>query len=240
MGSKKKTTVYTTKTVNTSVVKLSYLQTLALTQGLSDVAELETPASSENLGGSSSSAVKNLGLTKKGSKSSSKLDSSGVKVKDQWLNPYFDRIRYTIGIRELSIAKYTFAERSEIVSVPFVASKEVIKVHLMVDEYIPAQFDNSTNWISYYIKAEESEEWIEVAPLNLPTRFNQNGEVLPKIVNFNIPKPAIVATENKYNYTPVPVQGLRFKAIFTRPTGGSYDSITPLLKSYRMIMTPRD
>jgi len=249
MGSKKKKKTIVTKTLITNVIKLSYLQTLALTQGLLQTSDLEKEGFSKNISksSSSSSTLENvvdplgvLGIGKKKKSSSTVLESNGVKVKEQWLQPYFDRIRYTIGIRELSIAQYVFAERSELVSVPFGSPKEVIKVHIIVDEYIPSSFDSAVNWIKYYIKSEGSEEWIEVCPLNLPSRFNDTGEIIPKIVNFNLPKPAIVATENKYNYTPAPVQGLRFKAVLTRPTGDAYNAISPLIKSYRMIMTPRN
>jgi len=242
MGSKKKTKTYKTTTVNTTVIKLSYLQTLALSQGLLQTDSLETDANKSNLGGSTKNTVKLapfLGITKGKTSSSSTLESSGLKIKDQWLQPYFDRIRYTIGIRELVVAKYTFSERSELISTPFLSPKEIIKAYVMVDEYIPPSFDTHTNWIKYYVKSEGTSDWIEVAPFNATTRFNDQGEILPKIINFNIPKPAIVATENKYNYTSEPVKLMRFRAVFSRPTGGDFDSITPLLKSYRMIMVPR-
>lgn len=210
-----------------------------MSQGLLDQQEIETDAQSGTVGSTSKNKSAFFGLSKKKTSSNTKLDSSGLKIKDQWLQPYFDRIRYTIGIRELVVAQYTFSERSELISVPYLSAKEVIKVYVMVDEYIPPSFDQHTNWIKYFIKPEGFDDWLEVAPMNLSTRFNDTGEIIPKIINFNIPKPAIVATENKFNYTSDPVTKLRFRAILSRPTGGDFASITPLLKSYRMIMVPR-
>lgn len=245
MGKKKSKTVnYQTTTVNTTVVKLSYLQTLAVAQGLIDPqSELETAGESgitQDKAKTKTSFIPFLGIGKGKSSVKTTFDTSGLKLKDQWLQPYFDRIRYTIGIKELVVAKYTFAEKSEFISVPFLSPKEVIKVHVVVDEYIPPQFDENQTWIQYFIKPEGSDTWIEIAPQNAKTKFNSTGDIVPKIINFNIPKPAIVAIESKFNYTPDPVKKLRFKAVLSRPVGGDNDSITPLLKSYRMIMVPRD
>lgn len=156
------------------------------------------------------------------------------------MHPYFDVIRYSIGIKEINVAKYKFAEQSEFVSIPFISPKEIIKVHISVDEYIPSQFDQTQQWIKYYIKSEGSNDWIEISALNAPTRFDSSGEIIPKIINFNIPKPSVIASENKYNYTESPIKQLRFRAVISRPIGGDNESITPLLKSYRIIMTPRD
>jgi hypothetical protein len=228
------------------VVKLSYLQTIALSQGLINANNLETEGSSQNLGGKSSNKTSLnptfapfIGIGKKSSSSNTTVDTSGLKLKDQWLQPYFDRIRYTIGIRELVAAKYTFAEKSELISVPYVSPKEIIKVYVNVDEYVPPQFDKSQNWIRYYIKSEGTDQWVEIAPFNLSTRFNDAGDIIPKIVNFNVSKPTVVGIEDKFNYTEQPVTKLRFKAVLSRPLGGDNESITPILKSYKMIMTPR-
>lgn len=249
MGKKKKTKVYNTTTVNTKVVKLSYVQTLAATQGLLDAKEFETDSAknvtSNTKNKSSLSSIiapaVSLGIGKgKKTKTTSTFDSSGLKLKDQYLQPYFDVIRYSIGIKELNIAKYKFAEQSEFVSVPFISPKEIIKVHVSVDEYIPSQFDTSQQWIRYFIKSEGLDSWIEITPLNSPTRFNASGEIIPKIINFNIPKPSVLGSEDKYNYTDNPVMQIRFKALISRPVGGDNDSITPLLKSYRVLMTPRE
>lgn len=238
MGSKKKkTTVTKTTTVNTKVIKLTYLQTLAVSQNLLKPEELETD-SKVNIPISASSSSSFLGKNKK--KTSATADTTGLKLKDSWFQPYFDKIRYTIGIRELTAAKYTFAETSEFVSVPFLSPKEVIKVHAIVDEYIPPQFDTNLVWIKYYIKPEGTDEWIQINPLNAPTRFDAAGDIIPKIINFNLPKPSIVASENKFNYTSEPVKKIRFRAVLSRPLDSNSASITPLLKSYRMIMSPRE
>ena len=250
---KKKTTYYQTTTVNSKLVKLSYLQTLAVSQSLLDVNLFENQANSGILGEDTKEKNKALegsilggllggiigGLFGTKVKTQHSFNTTGYKLKSQWLHPYFDRIRYSIGIKELTIAKYVFAASSEFVSTPFLSPKEIIKVNLVVDEYIPPSFDTNLTWIKYYVKPEGSEEWVEINPTNGPTRFNEAGDIIPKIVNFNIPKPTSVGSENKYNYTTEPIKKLRFRAVFSRPTGGDNDSNTPLLRSYKLVMTPR-
>lgn len=250
---KKKSTYYQTTTVNSKIVKLSYLQTLAVSQSLLDPSLFEGQADSGQLGESGKEKNKFLegfifgGIIGAiigslfGTKTtvSSSYNTTGYKIKSQWAQPYFDRIRYSIGIKELTVAKYVFATSSEFVSVPFLSPKEIIKVNLLVDEFIPPIFDTNLTWIKYYVKPEGSDAWVEINPTNSPTRFNSDGDIIPKIVNFNIPKPTSVASETKYNYTSEPINKMRFKAVFSRPTGGDNDSNTPLLRSYKLVMTPR-
>jgi hypothetical protein len=261
---KKKTKVITTTTTTNTVVKLSYLQTLALTNSLASIDALETESYSKDLGGSSSkkySGPTNFLGTKLNSvlnpfgailnpfknvfgstkvKVKNEYETSGGKIKDQWLQPEFDRIRYAIGIKELTASAYKFAAKSEFVSVPFLSPKEIIKVYLIVDQYIPSQFDSNQTWIEYYVKPDGENKWIRVNPLNNPTKFNKDGDIIPKIINYNIPKPTTAQLEDKYLDTPEPVKKFRVRAVLSRPEGGNNDSITPLLKSYRLVMTPRD
>ena len=251
---KKKTTIYTTVTTQFEIVKLTYLQTLAIAKEMANVNEVETGSAESDIGSFTNFKQSNNFLYGKNgllgdplnifgfgttTSTSSKSETSGKKIKEQWLQPEFDRIRYAIGIRELTAAAYKFAPKSELVSVPFASPKEIIKAHVIVDEYIPPQFDQSATWIEYYLKPEGDEAWIRVNPLNSPTKFDINGEIVPKIVNFNIPKPTTAQLEDKYNYTADPVKQFRFKAVFSREQGGANDSITPLLKSYRIIMSPK-
>jgi hypothetical protein len=181
-----------------------------------------------------------LGIGKSRSSSTTvQTISNGAKVKDQWLQPYYDKIRYGIGIRELSVARYKFAPVSEFISVPFTSPKEIIKVNIVVDEYIPPQFDPNQTWIKYYIKVEGDNDWLRTNPINSPTKFDEAGEIIPKIINFNVSKPTTAQLEDKYNTTEEEVKQVRFRAVLSRPQGGDEESITPMLKSYRLVMIPR-
>ena len=239
MGKKKKSTTTTTVTTKTKVVKLSYLQTLAVHQNVLSSDELKTKGGFIDESSNSSKSNALFGLSKKSSNTSSKTFTTGVKIKDQWLQPYYDKIRYAIGIREFSVARYKFTKTSEFISKPFISPKEIIKVNILVDEYIPAQFDQNQTWIKYFIKVEGENTWIRLQPLNAPTKFNTSGEIIPKIINFNLPKPTTAKLEDKFNTTVDPVKQIRFRAILSRPDGINEDSMTPMLKSYRIVMIPR-
>jgi hypothetical protein len=267
MGSKKKkkTHVTTTDVTETSIVKLTYVETLAVSQNLTSAESLtETEGFEESSNTSSTKrkgayagfgdnvksgkgafAIHNavgsvLGKGKKKSvKVKSELSSTGIQVKDQFMQPYFDRIRYGIGIKELSVSRFKFEPNSEFISVPYLSPKEIIKVNIAIDEYIPPSFDQSQTWIEYYIKAEGESEWLRINPLDAPTKHESAGNIIPKIINFNLPKPTTAKLEDKYNYTEQPIHKLRFRALITRPEGGNNDSITPMLKSYRLVMIPR-
>jgi hypothetical protein len=240
---KKKTTVYTTEVTQNNLIKLTYIQTLAITQQLADTSALETDAGEINLGGGTSHKGSDIeqffGFGTKIS-SSQKSETTGQQIKEQWLQPEFDIIRYAIGIRELTASAYEFAEKSEIVSQPFASPKEIIKVHLIVDQYIPPAFDQGQTWIEYYVKPEGLDQWVRINPFNSSTRFDVDGNIIPKIINFNIPKPTTAQLEDKYQETDEPVKQMRFKAVLKRPLDGDQTSMTPLLKSYRLVMTPRE
>jgi len=246
MGKKKRTSTSVTNTVKTKVVKLTYLQTLAVSDQMLSVSDLETDQYTSSPQSSSSRergyGLPVLGIGKKKKKATSVFETTGVKIKDQWLQPYFDKISYKIGVKELSVSSYLFAEASEFVSVPFKSPKEIIKVSILVDDYIPPVFSTAVQWMKYFIRVEGEEKWIRVNPLNKPTIFDSDtGLIIPKIINFNVPKPGTAQLEDKFNYTDDPVKLMRFRAVLLRPADNEATtaSMTPLLKSYRLTMVPR-
>lgn len=247
MGKKKKsaTTNYKTTTVTTKVVKLSYVQTLAWNAQLQDTSALETAGGEANLGSNSDNKgwATPTGLfgKKKGTSSKTTSKTSGEKVVDQWLNPYFDRIRYSIGIKEMTAARFTFKEASEFISTPFMSPKEIMKINIVTDEFVPPAFNQYEPWFKYYIKVEgEGEDWVRINATNAPTRFDESGLIIPKILNYNIPQPATAVLEDSFRETEKAVKRVRFRAVITRPPGSDSDSMTPLLKSYRILMTPKE
>jgi|SaaInlV_100m_DNA_2_1039680.scaffolds.fasta_scaffold19627_2 hypothetical protein len=272
--SKKKKKTTTIDAVTTEIVKLTYLQTLAISQSMTNTKAFETDstistsksskdkAGAEGIAaGASSGAAAGaviygpigaavgaavgavaalfdaVGLGKK-IKTTTTNKSTGDLIKDQWLQPEFDVIRYSIGIRELTASSYVFAPKSELVSVAYVSPKEIIRAHILVDQYIPPAFDQNAQWIEYFLKVEGEDSWIKVNPLNSPTKFDASGDIIPKLISYNVPKPATAQVESKYQTTTDPVKGIRFKAVFTRPEGSEFQAMTPLLKSYRIIMSP--
>lgn len=252
-GKKISTSTTETSSVQTKIVKFSYIETLAIDGGLSSAKDLsgETESTSSSvtvkpdgtidtrkkttvLGG----AVKALGTT-------TTTALSGWTFVKSWKQPQFDIIRYVIGIKELSVVQFKYEQVSEIVSKPWTSPKEISKVVLYVDQYIPKEFPASNNYIEYYVKPDiEDTNWVRINGLGLPTVFNPDNSIVPRIISFNTEKPINSNLEESYIATEEPVKSIRFKAVLRRPdtteSGLEAVSLTPILKSYKLLMTPKN
>jgi hypothetical protein len=270
-GGKKKTTTQTTvdRTVATKIVKLTYLQSLALSGGLATAGELsgETTGSTTTSDGKHStnknfisklndkiqnpvvailsqgalnisSAITNALFGKKTTRDVSvTVKDSGWSLVRTWAQPQFDIIRYAIGIKELTASQFTYENVSEVVSKPWASPKEIIKVHILVDQFIPPQFPPGV-FIEYYIKPDTKDSnWVRINPIDLPSQFNEDGTLIPRIISFNTERPVGSRLEEAYVNTTEPVKSVRFRAILKRPD--DMESYSPILKSYRMLLTPK-
>lgn len=273
---KKKTT--TTKSnetvVQSKIVKLTYLETLALEGGLATAGSLagETAASTSNIDSNNKTQsdvnkfsdfftnpisfivpgtllggtlTKSLFGSSKSTTVTGTVTDSGWSLVKTWKQPQFDIIRYAIGIKELTVSQFIYEQVSEIVSVPWTSPKEISKVVLYVDQFIPKEFPAGTGYIEYYVKPDiESANWVRINGLGLPTIFNADNTIVPRIISFNTEKPVNSNLEESYVYTDGPVKSIRFKAVLKRPTslenGNDASSLTPILKSYKLLMTPKN
>lgn len=188
------------------------------------------------------------GLFGKKTRTSTKVNvkDSGWSLTKTWNQPQFDIIRYGIGLRELTIAQFTYVPVSEVVSKPWLSPKEISKISLIVDQFIPPQFSPGTQYIEYYIKPDiEETEWTRINPLSLPTIFESGGSIIPRIISFNTEKPINSRLEDSYIITKQPVKAVRFRAVLKRPEVLEDDTIsassyTPILKSYRLIINTKE
>ena len=185
MGTKTTTDVEKKNIVLSKIVKLTYIQTLAMDGGLASVGDIagETQASStEDITASENKSkldkfigsVKNIvpisvgdlfpgsgklfqdiatSLFGKKTTVTKKIDvsESGWTVSKVWNQPQFDIIRYAIGIKDLTVAQFSYEQTSEIISIPWRSPKEVTKVYLSVDQFVPTIFPPG-NYIEYYVK----------------------------------------------------------------------------------------
>lgn len=256
------------------IIKFSYLQTLAVNGGLVSAKEIagETeakentindeqikksnlPVLAEQLNLNSSifgdlppgiGEIANSLFGKKTTKSTTiNTKETGWSVSKIWNQPQFDIIRYAIGIKELSIDQFSYEQVSEIISIPWASPKEIIKVSLVADQYIPSIFPPG-NYITYYIKANiENADWIQINPLGSPSVFKEDGSIVPRIINFNTEKPLSSRLEEVYFNTSEIVKEIVFRAVLSRPEtieGQNFDpaGYSPILKSYRLLMSPRN
>ncbi len=172
------------------------------------------------------------------------IRASGWSINKVWNQPQFDIIRYAIGIKELDISQFSYTNVSEFVSVPWSSPKEISKIILNVDQFIPPGFPNG-KYIKYYIKPNtENSNYIEINPIGLPTEFKEDGTAVPRVISFNVEKPINSNIEDSYIYTSEPVTEVIFKAVFTRPSsmvdGSPADGYSPILRSYRLLMYPKN
>ena len=167
------------------------------------------------------------------------VKESGWTVVKSWAQPEFDLIRYAIGIKEVTAASYSYAVTSEFISKPWSSPKEVIKLRVFVDQFIPPQFPPGS-YIDYYVRPDiQGSDWIRINPMELPTQFNEDGSVVARIISFNTEKPIGARSEEMYITTKEPVKAVRFRGVMRRPID-SLDAYTPILKSYRLLLTPKN
>jgi len=278
---KRRTTVdkVNKKITLSKIVKLSYLQTLAVDGGLSTVNELagETEATEENLSNQEITKSKlskfldnganndianllflvtdlppglgDLARSLFGKKTTvdvkMNIKDSGWTLTKTWNQPQFDIIRYAIGIKELTVAQFRYQEVSEFISTAWKSPKEITKVFTTVDQFIPNVFPPG-NYIKYYVKPNiEGTDWIQINPLGLPSVFNNDGTIVPRIINFNTEKPLSSRLEENYIFTDSPVKEVVFRAVLSRPdtiegSTASADGYSPILRSYRISMVPKN
>lgn len=270
MFKKKKTSVQVTKErfTQSKIVKFTYLQTLAISGGLTKTSAIagETEASEEtttgqdqrrNFAAQASDAANQIldplgigGLESPfGKKTKTNIrqtvKQTGWNVIKVWNQPQFDIIRYSIGIKDLTIAQFTYEQVSELVSIPWSSPKEISKVTLSVSEFIPKVFPPGV-YIEYYIRPNIKDfPWARINPIGSPSVFNEDGSIVPRIINFNVERPISSRLEDSYITTEEPVKEIIFRALLKRPdelvgTTASSDGYSPILKSYRLLMVPKN
>ena len=242
------------KTIISRVVKLNYLQTVAIYDQSNTLGDF-SPETSEILHGSSGETRasgtgtgtflrigdhldKWFGSTKV--KTTVSTNDSGWSIAKQWLEVNYDKMRYAIGIRELSIFNYKFSPTSELVSKRFSTPKEIIKAQLEVVEEIPAEFSPETRYIEYYISFNDG-DWHRINPTGHPTLYSDEGNVVPEIltVNFETSGPG-GSTTIKAITTEMPAKQVRLRAVMKNdPSLDNAEYYTPVLKKYRVKLFPK-
>ena len=233
-----------TITEMTKLVRLSYLQTIAVLDDSIGVSRLagESQGSQNSSFASDPGSPGFLGIGAEGPTStSSTFTDSGWAISRTWLETWWDKLRWAIGIRDISIFRNTYAESSEFVSVPFSSPLQIEKISLKVDENIPHSYPASQRWIQYFISVDNGGNWYRINPLDHPTLFSEGfGRPTPRIINFNPDFAAEDDDQNKYIRLSDPPFSVRFRAVLTRPSSQEFNGTTPILKSYKLYIYPRN
>jgi len=172
-------------------------------------------------GGSSSSSS---------SSSSENFNDSGYQINKEWFRTLWHRVRYAIGIRELSFFAKTFEASGDLVS----SSNEILnngkEITLEVARIIPEAFLNfnpSINWIEYFIIVDSKDYRIQ--PTVGEGKMFYNGRAIPAVLDLS-------------TMSSKPVAEVRFKAIMNRPKDGQLrnaESMTVILENYKVIITDK-
>lgn len=265
--------------VQHKIVKLTYLQSLAIETGLASAKEYagETEDSTQDITNETlkdknaaskfndalnidsawnlffgleylSDFLGSIGGSLFGKERSVKHDlevkDSGWVFQKSWKEPQFDIIRYGLGIKDIIATQFTYTPVSEFISVAWRSPKTIRKVTLIADQSIPPVFPAGGDYIEYYVKPEiKDSSWVRINPLDTPTKYNANGKIVPRIITFNADRPVNANLEQAYIQTEEEVRSIRLKVIFKRPNtiegeDTDADSYTPVLRSYRLLMSP--
>jgi hypothetical protein len=173
---------------------------------------------------------------------------SPTKINRQWTQTKSDRSRFAIGVRDINLYAYSFSEKSEVVSIPWVSPAPISRITLSVDEQIPKAFysDSSragteNDWIKYYISVNNGASWTRISPITHKLTMSEDGvNPVPEIVYINSEITGSSRTNPlAYIDSPNPVYEVRFKAALSRPTTmADADSYTPVLMQYALQIYP--
>ncbi len=178
----------------------------------------------------------------------SNTTTSDERVVKQWTETKYNKARFAIGIRDIGIYSYSFAEKSEIVSQPYTSPKSIAKVSLTVEEHIPKIFYTATgndgtenSWIKYYISVDDAISWQRISPTNHTRTAAEDGvHDVPEVININSDV-SDGERKNPLSYidTPEPIYKVRFKAVLTRPDNiVDSESYSPILSKYALKIYP--
>ena len=169
-----------------------------------------------------------------------------------------NRIRYAIGIQDISSAAKVFVKEAERVSNNFFTPEPIFKIALDVNEEIPKLFKTmspETRWIKYYISIDNGITFHRINPMNAPTiTFDDSDMVVPKIITINSALPLDRRSSYPFGHsgfidTDKPAHNIRLKWAISRPNdlvalssatdATSPSAYSPILHDYGLRITPR-
>ena len=212
----------TTVVEATKLVRLSYLQTIAA---------LDNQSTLNSIAGATQGSNQSFNSTDPGSPGFLGIGGEGASN----VSSSFNDTGWAIGLKEIGSYSFSYAESSEIVSVPFKSPNNIKKVSLKVDEQIPNNYPSNSRWIHYFITIDNGNSWHAINPLDKPTAYSDGlGNVVPRILTFT--DTVNDNNNSKYINTNKPVKEIRFRAVLLKPIGEEFKNTTPILKSYRLMI----
>jgi hypothetical protein len=164
-------------------------------------------------------------------------DSEKVKADNEMLKGY----RYSIGIKNISIANYSFESYSEYLSVPFTTEDIITSITLEADEMIPLEWNTSLDpktqsnlvdsWIKYWIKVGDDNKWRQIFPKHRAFKgyctYRVNNGGIDRYINKDYVQNAI-GTINMLQ----DAQSVQLKIELSKPETDTYR--TPIVFQYKL------
>lgn len=152
-----------------------------------------------------------------------KMKGSGIVQERE----YFSGKRWVIGLRDITVYQIHYVQKSVSVTNRIYAGKPIDRVMIDADIYIPKDFNNTDNWVKFYISPDDGANWYQIS------RVTDDYLGIPEVIAFNDPVPeAFRETGVQYIKTTNQVTNLRVKVELSRPP--SLKTSTPFVRSFEL------
>lgn len=166
-------------------------------------------------------------------------NDTGWVLQEQYKEVDWSKVAYRIGIREIGLNSFRFAPVSSAVSIPAQSPKPIWKIVMRAKEEVPKEFSPTRAWIWYYVSIDDGVTWHRINPLDKPTRFTDDGEVVPRVLTINA-EIASKDPEQKNLTSSEPVTSVRMKyVLFADQNLDDPTAVSPVLKSVQLLMYPK-
>lgn len=164
---------------------------------------------------------------------------TGWIITNQYKEVDWSKVSYRIGIREIGLNNFIFAPVSSRVSIPIESPRDIWKIVLKTKEEIPGPFSPNTAWIEYYVSVDDGQKWYRINPLDKPTRFSDDGTIVPRILTINS-EVSSNDPEEQNLVVPEGVRRVRMKyVLYADQTVEGSEGMSPIIKSVQLLLYPR-
>lgn len=167
-----------------------------------------------------------------------RAQDTGWVLTDQYEEVDWSKVAYRIGVRDIGLNSFEFAQVSSVVTVPIKSPKPIYKITLKAEEQIPEAFPATRAWIEYHVTTDEGKTWHRINPLGKPTRFTDEGEVVPRIITIN----AEIENADPEEMNLVSKEGVtsvRLRYTLYADPDNNATGISPVIKSVQLLLYPR-
>lgn len=150
--------------------------------------------------------------------------------------------RYAIGVRDIDIMSFEFAETSEYISKPFLLEDGIKKVLLYANEKVPPMYkekvSESNDWVQYFVSFDDI-DWHRISPQHQqPVNDKFPAKILSINDNESDIENAFALHKQNLQLKELPKQ-VRLKIIMKRPEKTTEDEIpllhtTPLVEDFAL------